>query len=767
MEPRHDHTSAGLLLGLGCSFAGSADLLVTKVLSLHTHALLPMGSMELNASPIIQSSAMVGLGLVYAGSKNLRMAEVTLGEMGRKEMPGVEGFQDHQETYTFSAAMAFGLIMLGRGGQATSEVDRRLLAQLRRCIIGSGPSMDSGNHNAPSIDTSISAPGATVALGFMYLKTGRKDVADMLEIPQSAFALEHVRPDLLLLRTLSRALIMFDDISPTLGWIEGLIPDFIAHKGHKRTSQLELNVELAYFNIVAGACLAIGLKYAGTATEMAHNNLMFFFSILSKAASGQSMAYEGKIRRAAARQALNVVTIAWTVVMSGTGELNVLRRLRVVHGQEGAGVNYGTHMATHMACGLLFLGRGHYTLGSSNLAIAAMTIAFFPRFSATPGDNKSYPQTFRHLWALAVEPRCLVSRDVDTLETVFLPVKIKSEENGQIRHQSLISPTLIAPFENVLSIEVDSPRYWPIVYDLSNPKHKEALVRTRTIYVKRKLGFLDYNNDPKGNRSIFVRAGSVYGFDLHYDLISPASPPTISADEVVGLIRAHSGDPTLISLAKVFSGDSDLERGLRVVLLECVSLDKPAVVGVYLTLLLGLQARGWAKVELVNQLGMLKLFYSPAVFDKEYLSPLTGGERRVPLIRQNTLSALWRRLTLVEEVHSGSETSLVTRVLPGYVDRGEWPVLEIEWPAAERLAIYLAASNTPPWQLLALLKAKYQSEATAANAPVMISRLREVAKRYTEAIEGQWDVDGRSRETTALWSENSMSRVAAAWTLDG
>jgi hypothetical protein len=66
-----------------------------------------------------------------------------------------------------------------------------------------------------------------------------------------------------------------------------------------------------------------------------------------------------------------------------------------------------------------------------------------------------------------------------------------------------------------------------------------------------------------------------------------------------------------------------------------------------------------------------------------------------------------------------------------------------------------------------MLKAKYQSEATAANAPVMLSRLREVAKRYTEAIEGQWDVDGRSRETTALWSENSMSRVAAAWTLDG
>ena len=436
LEPRHDFTSVGLLLGLACSYAGSEDLLITKVLSLHTHALLPLGSMELNASTLIQCSALVGLGLVYAGSKNLRMAEVALAEVGRRDLVAVEGFNEYLEAYSFSASMAFGLIMLGRGDKSSSEVDRRMLSKLHRSIAGDAATLDG---RQTGIDTTLTAPGATLAMGLMYLKTGRKDVADSLEIPQTAFALEHVRPDSLLMRTFARALICWDEIHPSMTWIEDQLPSFIQHKGHKRTSHLELNTELAYFNIVTGACLAIGLKYAGTATELAHTNLMFFFSVLSRAASGQSMTYEGKIRRTAARQGLNIVSIALSVVMSGTGELGVLRRLRISHGQEGAGVTYGTHMAMHMACGILFLGRGHYTLGNSNLAIAAMAISFFPRFSSSPSDNTAYMQAFRHLWALAVEPRCLIAKDVNTRETIYLPVKVRLNEGRRVSSRLRLS----------------------------------------------------------------------------------------------------------------------------------------------------------------------------------------------------------------------------------------------------------------------------------------------------------------------------------------
>lgn len=732
LEPRHDYTSVGLLLGLAASFAGSQDLLLTKVLSLHTHALLPLGSMELNASATVQSTSLVGLGLLYVGTRNLRMAEVALGEVGRKIMPGVDGFADYAEGYSFSASMAFGLIMLGRGGHISSEVDRRIVAKLTRCIIGTPRVME----KTASIDTTITAPGATLALGLMYLKSNRSDIANILEIPTTAFALESVRPEILLLRVFARALIMWDTVAPSMGWIESQLPSFINHQNHKKISQMELNVELAYINIVAGACFAIGLKYAGTAGEVAHNSLMKIYNTLNKAASMQSMSYEGSIRRTAARQGLNVVTLALTAVMSGTGELGILQRLRVSHSQEGAGVNYGSHMAVHMAIGLLFLGRGYYTLGSSNLAIAVLAISFFPRFAPTPGDNRAYPQAFRHLWAMAVEPRCLVARDVDTRETVYLPVKVKLREAGQERFQSLISPTLVAPFDSLMSIELDTPRYWPITYDLSNPRDRQALIKTRTIYVKRKAGYLDYNQDPKGNRSMFIRTGTMTGLDLNYDLISPAAPPTIGSDEVLELVEAHSGDPALVSLAKYFKGQG-FERAVRIILLECISLDKQRMIPIYLSLLLTTDS---ARLETVRQLGFIKKYYT--VFDRHYALP-SARERQTPWIRATFVAALLRRLTSVD---------VDAKVLKGYWVDGVWQADH------EALAVYLAKNNVPALPLLEALAGRVKKR--GENAAL---RVRDAAGAYSSMLEGQWDLEpGRVNEGSG-WKASSIEEAVKSW----
>jgi hypothetical protein len=43
------------------------------------------------------------------------------------------------------------------------------------------------------------------------------------------------------------------------------------------------------------------------------------------------------------------------------------------------GFKYGVHsILTHMSLGLLFLGGGRYTLGTSDAVIACMVTAFFP-----------------------------------------------------------------------------------------------------------------------------------------------------------------------------------------------------------------------------------------------------------------------------------------------------------------------------------------------------------------------------------------------------
>lgn len=744
MEPRHDYTSCGLLLGLGCSFAGSQDPLCTRVLSLHTHALLPLGSAELNASPIIQSSALVGLGLIHAGTRHLRMAELALGEIGRRELQGVDRFVEHQEAYSFAASMSFALIMLGRGGRQTSEVDRRLLTKLRRCIVGDS---SEGHNPSLAIDTTITAPGATLALGLMYLKTGECDIRDMLEIPQTAFDIDHVRPDVLLLRTLARALIMWDEINPSMDWIKSQMPTFIQAyiKPDGKPLGMDIASELAYFNIVAGACLAISLKFAGTASEIAHSNLINMYGVLAKASAGTSMSYEGKIRRQAARQCLNIVTLALGTVTCGTGELHALRRFRISHGQEGAGVTYGTHMANHMAIGLLFLGRGHYTLGNSNMAIAAMCIAFFPRFQSSPSDNKAYPQAFRHLWALAIEPRCIAAKDVDTKETIYLPIKIRSKVGDKVSTQHLISPTLISPFESIGSIETENSRYWPNTYDLADPKDRQSLVKTRTLWVKRKLPHLEYHVDQKGNRGLNIRMGSMSKFELHHDLLSPAAPPTVSASEVQSLVAAYAPSPYLLALSRLHNGDTAFDRFVREVLLECIALDKPRIIGVYISIWLALHGSPGTRCDTIAHFDMAETLYTPGTYERFIASSSSSSDLRQGWIRPNFLTVASRQIKVID---------VSDKALVGYFVNGTW---------TDEIGLYLDKNHVPPLDFLRAVCVLVQGS-TGDSVRAIEERVRDAARQYAQALQTQYALPGAGGIADAkVWKLESLREVVGIW----
>ncbi|GMK53601.1 hypothetical protein CspeluHIS016_0101870 [Cutaneotrichosporon spelunceum] len=743
---RHEKTTVGTLLGMAASFAGSQDPMVTSQISLHSNALLPPGAMELNGSPLVQSTALLSIGLVYAGTKHLHMADTTLREISRVEMPGVDSFTENREAYSFSASMGFALVMLGRGGKTPSAVENGMLQELMRCIYGNAPDVkgNAASRKGPHIDPTETSPGATLALGLMYLRTGRKDVADMLEIPQNELALESVRPDQLLIRTYARALIMWDDIRGTVDWVNAQLPSFIHHNDHKPTYGLhDLNTELAYLNIVAGACLAIGVRFAGRPPETAHAVLMNFFSVLGKAAADQSMKYEARIRRNAARQALNTVTLALAALMSGTGELNVMRRLRVSHGQEGSGVTYGSHMAMHMALGLLFLGKGYYSLGNSNIAIAALSIAFFPRFLSGVNDNRAYPQLFRHLWALAVEPRCLICRDVDTRETITLPIKIKLK--GRREPQGHISPTPVAPFSSLDTIYVDSVRYWPVRYDLSNPRYRDHLVRTRTIWVKRRAAFLDYADDPKGYRSLLVRTGVTSSYDMHHDLLSAASPLYPEPEALSELFTAHSNDVAVHAVGRWFTGPSALETFIRNVMFECVALDKSALFSVYVGIHLALSRDDGLRLARAAQVAFLARFYRPTVFDREYANH-TPGERRHPILRQTFLHALKRRLTVPRPDEAWA-----------YFESGEWPSSQ-----AETLALYLAGHYVPPVRMLQALR-ELVGRSCGAERDILEFKARAVADKYAALVVSQYD-EGEGAIDVPQWKLDSVQDVVGMYT---
>lgn len=86
------------------------------------------------------------------------------------------------------------------------------------------------------------------------------------------------------------------------------------------------------------------------------------------------------------------MTIGCFQVMVGTGDLDVLRLCRHLGSRVGQATNsvvtYGSHLAVHMALGLLFLGGGCLSFSNSPQAVAALICAFFPRFPTHSNDNR-------------------------------------------------------------------------------------------------------------------------------------------------------------------------------------------------------------------------------------------------------------------------------------------------------------------------------------------------------------------------------------------
>jgi anaphase-promoting complex subunit 1 len=60
------------------------------------------------------------------------------------------------------------------------------------------------------VNTTITAPGALVALALIYLKSNNKQVADRIKIPHTFEAMDNVTPHSLVLKILTKNLILWD-----------------------------------------------------------------------------------------------------------------------------------------------------------------------------------------------------------------------------------------------------------------------------------------------------------------------------------------------------------------------------------------------------------------------------------------------------------------------------------------------------------------------------------------------------------------------------
>ncbi|TIB13013.1 hypothetical protein E3P89_01390 [Wallemia ichthyophaga] len=590
LEPKNEFMTIGTMLGVAISYAGDPPERLIGAFSLHVPAILPNHQLEFNLSGLTQAAGLFSLGVAHLGTRQRRQAEILLGEIGGVDVPSNEGKGSVRGSYSLSAALGFGLVMLAKGKEATSPSETQMITKLRHYMHGDKHGHNKSGIEFDALDANFTSPGATLALAMWFLKSERSDVASLMDLPHNSTELDWIRPDFLLFRTLAKNLIMWDSIGRKKEWVESQIPQFIRSALDRKKDRFESvddSIELGYYNIVAGACLAQGLKFAGTAEDDAFECLLYYMDLFTQAASIKSITYEGKVKRAAIRSGLNTITVALAAVMAGTGELGILKRLRIAHGQFGAssGRNFGSQMATHMALGLLFLGGGEYTLTNSNEAVGFLLCALYPKWPMTPADQSNHPFAYRHLWVKAVQKRCFIPRDVKTNEAVYVPIKIKAvdELDKMPKSMRMIAPTLVPKYSRLLSLKIDSPRYWPLVIDFNDENSLKNLKTSQTFYVKKKAGYLSYAADPRNLKSTASRNKA--GLDLVANLRTDLTPDqgllrSENYEEVGNSLELSGSLSSLASFAR--SGGSC--NFIDAVLLDALSNDKPVSVWYHLTL---------------------------------------------------------------------------------------------------------------------------------------------------------------------------------------
>ncbi|KAL8708019.1 MAG: hypothetical protein Q9220_007015 [cf. Caloplaca sp. 1 TL-2023] len=478
LTPKHAMTSIGFLLGMAASYLGSMDSNVTRLMSVHVTRMLPPGAAELNLSPLTQTSGVMGIGLLYCNTQHRRMSEIMLSEIenmdNEENATPLEDFRD--EGYRLAAGFALGYINLGRGRDLKGLHDMQIVERLLALAIGTKKA-----DLVHILDKATAA--AIVAIALIFMKTGDATLARKIDVPETIHQFDYVRPDILLLRTVARHLIMWNLIRPNAQWMQRQLPPAFQHRrpldAHSVSSQ-----ELPYMNILAGLCLTLGLRFAGSAHLEVRDLLCHQLDQFICMSRHSSTDYDHRLTRITARNCQDTVALAAACVMAGTGDLQVFRRLRALHGRTDAETPYGSHLAAHLAIGVLFLGGGTHTFSTSNVAVASLFCAFYPLFPTTVLDNRSHLQAFRHFWVLATEPRCLIVRDINTHRPLYFPMTIRLRNGSML---PMNSPCLLPELDTIMTIATNDPAYRALTLDLAGkPDHLSAMKRHQTIYVRRR-----------------------------------------------------------------------------------------------------------------------------------------------------------------------------------------------------------------------------------------------------------------------------------------
>ncbi|KAK9168101.1 hypothetical protein Syun_000241 [Stephania yunnanensis] len=348
----HESTTMAMMLGLAASYRGTMHPVISNSLYFHIPSRHPSSFPEMEFPTVLQSAALMATGILYEGSAHPQTMQILLGEIGRRS--GGDNALE-REGYSVAAGYALGFVALG----TVCEVETSPTVAL---------SIDDQNRNAgqmmdgTAVNVDVTAPGAIIALALMFLKSESEVLASRICIPQTHFSLQYVRPDFIMLRVIARNLILWNRVQPSRDWIESQIPNIVKiglkDLGDETDNTDEVDIEAlvqAYVNILSGACISLGLRFAGSrnsdAQELLYHYAIYLLNeikpVCAASLKGLPKGLSRHVDRGTLETCLHLIVLSLSVVMAGSGHLQTFRLLRFLRNRNSCEghASYGIQMA--------------------------------------------------------------------------------------------------------------------------------------------------------------------------------------------------------------------------------------------------------------------------------------------------------------------------------------------------------------------------------------------------------------------------------------
>jgi hypothetical protein len=330
--------ACGLMLGACASGRGTMNTNLQNLLAPNVSSL----SVETRdaKSSVVQNACLVATGLLYEGTYNRLIIDKLVDWI---TIDGSLCTLGDREASAVSAALGLGYVCSGSALHRNSTLLKSRIRDRLSPFVCIGerlgmptsspaivlPTRYSGRNGA---GMSVVSPAACVALGLCFWNTGDSTVIDCLRLPSEKSRMDFIRPDIALLRVMACALVDWANVRPTSEWVLSMLPFFFLQyvSGTTRDSPLgefspisEKHLRSVYINACVGACLAIGIRYAGSANTQAQEFLLMSLQ--------QTCVRRTKLEARPSKSILylyetsiSVICMALAMVMAGTGDSRCL-----------------------------------------------------------------------------------------------------------------------------------------------------------------------------------------------------------------------------------------------------------------------------------------------------------------------------------------------------------------------------------------------------------------------------------------------------------